>query len=159
MYAKHNAKPPTALQKATQKIRALEWRESQIANGLCVACAERATHGIRCEMHWLWQVAYNHGLRPHMVGARMLKEIWDSQGGLCALTGVRLVPGAKHASLDHKIPLSAGGTNSRENLHWVAFGVNASKADLSLDEFVAMCRAVVEHADRKVVHLRKVEDK
>jgi hypothetical protein len=40
---------------------------------------------------------------------------------------------------------------------WVLFGVNASKLDMSEQDFIDMCRKVVAHADRRVVPIRKVE--
>ena len=47
--------------------------------------------------------------------------------------------------------------NSKDNLQWVIFAVNAAKADMPQDDFVTICRKVVAHADNRVVRLRKVE--
>lgn len=69
------------------------------------------------------------------------------QGGKCAYTGRELVPGT-NASLDHKIPKALGGTNDLENLQWVETNVNRAKNALAEDEFLSMCRAVVQHMER-----------
>ncbi len=151
-------KPLTELQRAEAKIRMLKWRERQIADGKCVSCTAVATHGLVCEGHFFRRVAANHRLLPLGAGSILLRQLWSAQGGRCAITGETLRPGI-NASLDHKVAIAKGGTNSGENIHWVLYSVNATKADLSLAEFVAMCRKVVSHADSKVTMLRKVEDK
>lgn len=104
-------------------------------------------------------LARNHKLMPIQAGITLLRQIWDEQKSICALTGEKMLrqPGPNMASLDHKVPISRGGTNSKENLHFVLYSVNSTKADLSLDEFIEMCRSVVNHADTKIVRLRKVE--
>jgi 5-methylcytosine-specific restriction endonuclease McrA len=76
----------------------------------------------------------------------ILERLWDEQGGRCALSGLPLVIG-EYASVDHKIPLSKGGTHDASNLRWLAFEVNMAKNNMSDEEFVAMCRRVVALAD------------
>ena len=156
-------KPLTALQQADNKIRCLRWREQQIEAGLCVSCKAASTHGLYCEHHWYKMIAYSHKLSPHAPCVEMLKQLWREQGGRCALTGEPMIVGSgprarqwNSASLDHKVARANGGTNSKENLHWVLYGVNAAKADMALDAFEAMCKHVSAFADARVVLLRKV---
>ncbi|NBP25308.1 MAG: HNH endonuclease, partial [Proteobacteria bacterium] len=47
-----------------------------------------------------------------------------------------------------KIPKALGGTNDLENLQWVETNVNRAKNALAEDEFLSMCRAVVQHMER-----------
>jgi hypothetical protein len=74
------------------------------------------------------------------VNSSDLKKLLEMQGYRCALSGVRLEP--KNAELDHKIPLSRGGTNDLGNLQWLARDVNRAKGTMDNEEFIAMCRIV-----------------
>ncbi len=87
----------------------------------------------------------NCGAKP--VTGKNLKSLLEAQAYRCAYTGEPLTPEA--ASLDHKIPLSRGGEHGLENLAIVDESVNAAKGTKTLEEFVAMCRKVVAHADAK----------
>lgn len=78
------------------------------------------------------------------VNAAMLKVILEMQGYKCALSGKRLTP--EIAVLDHKIPLSRGGTNDASNLQWLDKEVNKAKGSMDCDEFIAMCRMVARYA-------------
>lgn len=79
-------------------------------------------------------------------------SLWDSQKGLCALSGIPMRSnrgGLKFdsPSLDRIFPTI--GYNPG-NVRLLAFGVNAGRGTLSDDEFVAVCRAVVTQADARV---------
>jgi hypothetical protein len=73
-------------------------------------------------------------------------DIYNTQQGKCALTGVEMTflykPGRNfetNISPDQKIP-KAGYT--KENLHFVCWYVNQAKNDLNIDTFIEMCRRV-----------------
>lgn len=83
----------------------------------------------------------------------MIKRLWEQQKGFCAITGELLIPGST-ASLDHIVPRDKGGLTVEGNLQWVLYDVNIAKAALHHDEFVALCRKVVEHATK--LETRKV---
>lgn len=70
-----------------------------------------------------------------------LLELIKQQDHRCALSGVALTP--QDATLDHKIPISKGGTHDRSNVHWVHKDVNAAKGTMTKEEFLAMCQRVV----------------
>lgn len=72
----------------------------------------------------------------------LLKEQFESQGGLCPYFGVPLQIGVD-AWLDHKIPRAKGGTNDLENLQWVHVGVNRWKGKMTHDEFIEELKNVV----------------
>lgn len=110
--------------------------------GLCPKCGDPATVGTLCLNDWFANVASNHGL-PRGSGGKALKQIWESQKGLCAYTGEPLVPG-DNASLDHKIPVTQGGMYSLDNVQWVVYQINRMKNDMTEDDFFRACRRVLE---------------
>lgn len=80
------------------------------------------------------------------ISRKGLRQLLESQGYFCALTGELLQPAT--ASLDHKLPLGRGGSNSIDNLQVIHQQVNAAKGTMTNEEFVAMCRAVASWTDR-----------
>lgn len=65
----------------------------------------------------------------------------------CYLTGTKLTPST--ASLDHKHPVSKGGEHTIDNVCIVHEDVNRAKNSMTEDEFIDMCRAVVQqHGDK-----------
>lgn len=76
------------------------------------------------------------------VTAKQIREMVDRQGYRCKLTGWKLTPEVSEA--DHIIPVSRGGKNSIDNLQIVHRLANASKRNMSQEEFVSLCCAVSE---------------
>lgn len=74
---------------------------------------------------------------------KRLYELLEAQEYRCALSGVSLSPST--ASLDHKTPVSDGGTSDMDNLWFVHCDVNKAKGTMSISEFVAMCRRVSQY--------------
>jgi len=79
------------------------------------------------------------------VTTSQIKKLIESQNYCCALTNRPLTP--ETASLDHKQPISRGGTHEVANLWVVEHFVNTAKGSLTVEEFVSMCRDVVRHQD------------
>jgi len=77
------------------------------------------------------------------VTAKQLHAMIEAQGYRCALSGVELTP--KTTRLDHKTAYSRGGEHSMDNLWFVHVDVNNAKGQMSVDEFLAMCRRVVAY--------------
>lgn len=69
---------------------------------------------------------------------RLLKQ----QEYRCALTGEKLTPDT--AQLDHKTPKSKGGGDTLDNLQWLDRTVNRMKGSMTTEEFIAVCRRVVQ---------------
>ena len=67
---------------------------------------------------------------------RELMQLIEQQGYRCALTGKTLTP--QTARLDHKVPVSEGGSHDVSNLHWVLDIVNTAKGTMGLYHFVGM---------------------
>ena len=76
-----------------------------------------------------------------------LLDLLESQGFRCALTNRPLTPDV--ASLDHKQPLSRGGSNDISNAQIVHYDVNMAKRAMTSEEFISLCREVVAVADAK----------
>lgn len=61
----------------------------------------------------------------------------------CALTGRMLTP--ETASLDHIVPVRDGGQHIIDNVQVLHKDVNRAKSTLNHEQFVQLCREVVEH--------------
>lgn len=85
--------------------------------------------------------------------AKDFAHIWKQQRGLCALTGERLTIGNCH--LDHKLPITRGGTHELSNLRWVTERVNRGKHNLTDSEFILLCNSVAEWIGRRIVAYEK----
>jgi 5-methylcytosine-specific restriction endonuclease McrA len=74
----------------------------------------------------------------------VLSRAWYNQRGRCAYTGKKL---GRDAQVDHKIPLSRGGTNDASNLHWVTADANQVKRTMTHDEFIAICSDIAAYIE------------
>lgn len=64
----------------------------------------------------------------------------------CYLTGDRLkLDDSKSFNFDHKIPVSRGGDNSLDNLGICTREANMSKNNMTLEEYLELCKKVLEH--------------
>ena len=71
-----------------------------------------------------------------------LYSICKRQKRKCALTGRRLIAGDLH--LDHIIPKSRGGSNDKSNLRFLCASANIAKSNLLDDEFIKLCKDVID---------------
>lgn len=118
----------------------------KIKEGICVSCVDLATCGRYCFKHWLLSVGYKYGLTVRNGGVEALKTMWDAQGGICALTGEKLVP-THNASLDHILPRCRGGSaDDVSNLQWVTKAVNFFKSARTNAEIIRMSEKIARHA-------------
>ena len=76
--------------------------------------------------------------------AKILARAWYNQRGVCAYTGKRL---DKNAQVDHKTPVSRGGTNEPCNLHWVTADANWVKRTYTHEEFIAICTDIAAYIE------------
>ena len=99
----------------------------------CVGMGEKMQSGIQDSLQKETQVGGKRSFR-------MLLALLESQGYLCALTGVRLE--ITTAELDHKIPVCRGGTNDLSNLQWIHKSINRAKGTMTNEEFIEACLRV-----------------
>jgi 5-methylcytosine-specific restriction endonuclease McrA len=123
-------------------------RERRRADGGCTRCGYPAEVGQLCRRDWFEMMGRNAlGSRSH--GAA-LARLWLAQGGRCAYTGRRLVPGV-NASVDHVVPRARGGRDELANLVWCCAEVNRAKTDMTPQDFRALCAEVLAyHAAQNV---------
>ena len=81
------------------------------------------------------------------INATEVMDLIKHQAFRCAISGRDLTP--ETASLDHIVPLGAGGEHSLANVWAVDHQVNTAKGTLSLEDFMSICRDVAAH-QRKV---------
>jgi len=74
----------------------------------------------------------------------VLSRAWYNQRGRCAYTGKRL---DRNAQVDHKTPISRGGSNDASNLHWVTADANAVKHTRTHEEFIAICTDIAAYIE------------
>jgi len=84
--------------------------------------------------------------RGPITTANVLKLV-EWQGYRCALTGRPLTP--ETASLDHIVSGRCGGEHCMENVQVLHKEVNRAKATMTNEEFMQLCREVVEHMMRQ----------
>lgn len=121
---------------------------------ICSACMPASHQNAVYNVIWsklLWG-AQSRGLEV-TVTQESLFLLLEAQGYRCALTGLLLV-----VAVDAKTQ-QAGGTTASvdridanqgyvpENVHWVHKVVNRARWELSVDDFVHLCRLVVAKAD------------
>ena len=79
-------------------------------------------------------------------------DLWGRQGGKCALTGwemtARLGDGVvnTNASIDR---IDSSGGYDLSNIQIVCRVANMAKSNLTMAEFIKMCRSIVENYDGK----------
>jgi CRISPR/Cas system Type II protein with McrA/HNH and RuvC-like nuclease domain len=79
---------------------------------------------------------------------KMLLDIFKEQKGICPYSGDLMVIGI-NASIDHKVPTSKGGDNSRTNLQWTTKISNTMKHNQSEDEMFYNMRKIIAYQDSK----------
>lgn len=106
----------------------------------CMCTGSRCRKNKSCTKFWFLSTITNN------LGNILLKdqliEIYNTQRGICPLTGDFLVPGV-NMSLDHIIPRARGGTNEISNLRWVTQEANRVKFTMSDSELILMCKDII----------------
>jgi len=81
------------------------------------------------------------------VSTENVLRLLEYQQYRCALTGRALTP--ETAALDHIVPIRSNGQHVIENTQVLHKDVNRAKGTLTNAEFIALCREVVAHMDRR----------
>ena len=123
------------------------WMNRQKEKGLCLFCKEKSLpDSFLCETHFFKSVATSTFKNREMWEG--LRTLFYAQESRCYLSGIDLILG-KNASLDHIIPLSKGGNQNIDNVRWCDKSVNVSKRAMSNEDFITMCRNIVNHLESK----------
>ena len=70
----------------------------------------------------------------------------------CYLTGRKIdLREPRTYNFDHKVPASKGGDNSLNNLGIACRDANAAKNDMTIEDFIQLCKEVLEHHNYKVI--------
>lgn len=72
-------------------------------------------------------------VKRRRIGTETRRELWERENRRCAYCGTKI--GLSEVTVDHKIPLSRGGPDSRENMVCACIGCNKLKADKTVEEF------------------------
>jgi 5-methylcytosine-specific restriction endonuclease McrA len=70
---------------------------------------------------------------------------------MCSLTGrpINLLDSRSY-QLDHIVPRSKGGDNSLDNCQLTCREANQAKHELTIDEFINLCREIINYHDHKI---------
>ncbi len=128
-----------------QNIYNNNWAIKQNNKGFCRFCSnEKLENQKTCTTCYL-KVMSKNNLNDRSLHVQLYNKLIE-QDFKCYITGRELVLGL-NASLDHVIPRSKDKELSKkiDNLKWCDKSVNFVKRDLTIDEFISLCRDVIEH--------------
>lgn len=86
----------------------------------------------------------NKGKR--VIGPKTLMRLLEKQQYRCAISGLPLTPDTM--ALDHKVPRSAGGTETLDNYQFVRADVNAMKGSMGMRQFIGICKQIASRYDK-----------
>lgn len=81
------------------------------------------------------------------------ETVYKMYDGKCALCGCPV--SKENMTIDHKIPLSMGGTNEIKNLQLTCWSCNQAKANLAMGEFLEKIRKIFHHNEETIMKLSK----
>ena len=93
----------------------------------------------------MWKRSYKWNRRS--VNVKQIREFIEEKfKGKCYLSGREVdLDSASSFHFDHIVPKSKGGTNELDNLGVCTPEVNVAKGDLSVEEFIELCKDVLKH--------------
>jgi len=117
----------------------------------CRACRAERRKGLFKKLpigYKIWYSRYNELKRrarkeniEFNLNALYLKELYDKQNGICAITGEPILDIKGNLSLDKIVPSNGYVIG---NVQWTNRKANMIKQDLSMDEFVEFCKLIVK---------------
>jgi hypothetical protein len=122
-------------------------REIKSNSNTCIYCSEPSLDTVtKCEEHWYREKSYTHlGTTKRW---KELRSLARKQNFRCAYTGETIAPGST-MSVDHVIPKSHErypGDNNIDNLCWTTWTLNRCKSNLTSEELLSLCRAIVSYS-------------
>lgn len=126
-----------------QKEKKKSQKKEKLSKGLCSYgngnCDNPLICKSYCKKHFLVVISTSHFKDSSRY--QELSDLFDKQNGICPYTKIQLELGL-NASLDHRIPISRGGTNNIENLQWVHRDINYMKLDMLENEFFDLIKII-----------------
>ncbi len=119
-------------------------RAERRAAGLCLNCGKipHLPGTYACEVCYLkTQANVNFGTTAEW---EFLLKIFNDAGRRCVYSGLPIEFGTT-ATLDHRVPLTRGGSLGPENVQWIHAMVNQMKWNYLEDEFLKMAAKIAEH--------------
>lgn len=100
------------------------------------------------EEHWFRKLAGRYLGSASKKNAQKLREKLEKQGYMCPYTGKQLIL-RENCSIDHILPKSRypKKANDIDNLEFVDLYVNIAKRDQTKEEFLNMCKLIVERQE------------
>lgn len=119
--------------------------------------AKRRKYAMQTKIKSFHRKPGNKGYEPSSFSP---EELLDQCGETCYLTGRALdLKDETSYRLDHIQPRSKGGDNTLQNCGLTCTEANFAKHDLSVEEFIQLCKEVLEHNGYKVAPLNITETK
>jgi hypothetical protein len=119
------------------KVKGFKRRKAKLAGGGNREYAKAGT---------TWRI---HNLSKNYSARDVINKIGESP--VCYLTGRKIdLSCPSEYSLDHRLPTAQGGTNDLDNLEICTIVSNRAKADLTLEDFYALCEEVLAWRDKGV---------
>lgn len=137
-------------------LRQQAWAEKRIAasksrarNEKVPARERRKRQRLSQDFCWIALRSLNSRRAPGEPRAsrKELRALWEKQQGRCALTGL---PITGKPTIDHIVPVSAGGKHTVDNLQWVCREANMAKGTNSVAEFRAWLLTAAESLQKKL---------
>ena len=114
---------------------------NRLANGLCKKCNSSRMEGsnLYCTKHWFQKICID---RTGTVKCwQVIADKFEQQNHRCPYSGKELIL-CDNAQLDHKIPVTLGGTNEPDNLEWIDAEINRMKGKRTKNEFIQLCQLI-----------------
>lgn len=121
------------------------WSKKQLEAGLCRFCKNVHLKEQKvCAICYLKVLAKNN-LNSRKHGEKLYLKLIE-QNYKCYLTGKPIELGV-NASLDHVVPRSRNPdlAYDLDNIKWCDTKVNFMKKDLVIDEFIEICKQIIEY--------------
>jgi len=132
--------------------KAKEHKRKLKEKGLCVQCGSRPALFTGTSGQYLCKIDSLKNVCHSTLGSvslwEAMMELFEAQNGQCALSGDKIEIG-DNAGIDHIIPKSRGGTSDISNLQWVTRDVNMFKYKMTNEEFLALCRRILNFNQNK----------
>lgn len=155
----HYAKNLSVIRKRKAKAMAEARRDPRRAKLIRISAKKKYDNGgserqkarfkkMQNEDPFRWRSYLIRRLNPSIT-ASDLEALWETQGGLCALTGIPM--DIRDADIDHILPRSRGGGSELSNLRWVSRIANKSKGNMTDDELLSFCQSVAAWIGRRLV--------